>query len=222
MVRPIINAQPAEANEMEEMRKAIRDFRDSVYDYKIVHMTDGLHGHHTHGSQNLLIDPNVFIKHFQRDCPQRQNYRNRRYKRETPNTRQKLMMSSAGMYAKGQVEGHNVECLVDTGATLTLISKSVWDLIKDIHQLTEVQTPLLSASGNNLTVHGCTDLVFKLAGKAYPTKVVVADLNISVVIGIDFMTEHNPIIDVGRDTLYLGTKQWSYIVLVKWDVAELD
>jgi len=91
------------------------------------------------------------------------------------------------MYTTGQVEGHSVECLVDTEATLTLISKSLWDLINDRHQLTEVQTPLLSASGNNLTVHGCTDLVLGLAGKAYPAKVIFADLDISVVVGIDFM-----------------------------------
>jgi len=65
-------------------------------------------------------------------------------------------MGSAGRYATGQ--GHSVECLVDTGATLTLISKSFWDLIKDSHQLTEVQTPLLSANGNN---YGCTDLVLR-------------------------------------------------------------
>ncbi|KAH3721300.1 hypothetical protein DPMN_064220 [Dreissena polymorpha] len=60
------------------------------------------------------------------------------------------------MYAMGQVDGRNVECLVDTGATLTLISCDLWDLIRDKHKLSSFETPLISASGNNLTVKGST------------------------------------------------------------------
>jgi len=56
-------------------------------------------------------------KHFQRGCPQKKRYVNRRYKREKPNTRQERMMGSAGMYATGQVEGHKELMGSDKGQT---------------------------------------------------------------------------------------------------------
>ncbi|KAH3718742.1 hypothetical protein DPMN_061548 [Dreissena polymorpha] len=71
------------------------------------------------------------------------------------------------MYATGLVDGRNVECLVDTGATLTLISCDLWALIRDKHQLSSFETPLISASGNNLTVKGSTEIAIGFAGKFY-------------------------------------------------------
>ncbi|KAH3708007.1 hypothetical protein DPMN_067446 [Dreissena polymorpha] len=62
------------------------------------------------------------------------------------------------MYATGQVDGRNVECLVDTDATLTLISCDLWNHIRDKHQLSSFETPLVSASGNNLTVKRSTEI----------------------------------------------------------------
>ena len=136
MVRPIINDQSAQAKEIEEMRKEIGDLKQQLESFsvrlKYRPRDDRLprppHAQPVKKPRRLNRSKSFNCgsdKHIQRGCLQRKRYVNPRYKGKTPNSRQTRMMGSAGMYATGKVEGHSVECLVDTGATLTLISKSL-------------------------------------------------------------------------------------------------
>ncbi|KAH3810438.1 hypothetical protein DPMN_138830 [Dreissena polymorpha] len=91
--------------------------------------------------------------------------------------------------------------MVDTSATLTLISCDLWDLIRDKHQLSSFETPLIIASGNNLTVKGSTEIAIRFAGKFYPIRVVNVELDVDLILGIDFMKNHQVMIDVNQDLL---------------------
>ncbi len=95
----------------------------------------------------------------------------------------------------------SVDCLVDTGATLTLISYKLWELIQDKHTLTNFSTPIISASGDAIKIQGRTEVLIEFGDMRCPVKVVVADMDIDMVLGIDFMNSYSVSIDVMTDTM---------------------
>ncbi|KAH3827897.1 hypothetical protein DPMN_129843 [Dreissena polymorpha] len=222
MVRPTVTQPDSRTNEMDEMRNTIKGLEktiDEISKRPRNFFSDKRQGYRQ-PSQHIQTYPNssrqtppianqkCFIfgsdKHFKRDCPQQRSFNNPKHNDMTSNVRKTRMISSAGIYATGQVDGRNVECLVDTCATLTLISCDLWDLIRDRHQLSNFETPLISASGNNLTVTGSTEIAMGFAVKFHPIRVVIAELDVDLVLGIDFMKNHQAVIDVNQDLLFLG------------------
>ncbi|KAH3789639.1 hypothetical protein DPMN_167824 [Dreissena polymorpha] len=53
---------------------------------------------------------------------------------------------TAGLFAKALVDGMDVSCLIDTGATVSLVSKNVWHVIESNHHLSPSTLSVLSAS----------------------------------------------------------------------------
>ena len=222
MVRPTVTQPHSGTKEMDDMRNTIKCLQKtidemskrprSVYSDKRQGYRQPSQRTQTYPNSSRQNPPIAHLKcficgsdqHLKRDCPQQRGSDNPKHNNMPSNVRKTSMISSAGMYATGQVDGRNVECLVDTGATLTLISCDLWDLIRDKHQLSSFETPLISASGNNLTVKGSTEIAIGFAGKFYPIRVVIAELDVDLVLGIDFMKNHQAMIDVNQDLLVLG------------------
>ena len=56
-----------------------------------------------------------------------------------------------------------MECLIDTGATLSIMLLKAWDIIRDScsNELKAFSTPIFTASGNQIEVKGLIPVVVK-------------------------------------------------------------
>lgn len=88
--------------------------------------------------------------------------------------------------------------LVDTGATVSLLSTICYENIKRDanHALTEVERDVLSATGSVLRVLGRTPVDFTLNGIALQQEMIVADLTVDGILGLDFLVRHEAVINM--------------------------
>ena len=90
----------------------------------------------------------------------------------------KLIASlSSGLYANCKINNYDAECLVDTGATLSLISCKAWDIInKSAASLNEFRPDIFTASGNKVEVRGKATVLVELCDIQCVSEMVVADI----------------------------------------------
>ncbi|CAC5376669.1 unnamed protein product [Mytilus coruscus] len=81
--------------------------------------------------------------------------------------------------------------LVDTGATVTLISKKLFNNLRkeEMPKLNQVVQTIMSANGTELNVAGKGEFHIWIEQKEYLSEAVVADLAIEGIIGLDFLRE---------------------------------
>ena len=97
----------------------------------------------------------------------------------------------------------NMSMLIDTGSAVTLLSKDYFDELNHKQTiLSDVQATLTTADGEPLKVYGKTNLSFALGGKTFSNTIIVAELGgMPGILGLDFMSKHNFIIDTGKGRL---------------------
>ena len=120
----------------------------------------------------------------------------------------KLIASlSSGLYANCKINNYDAECLVDTGATLSLISCKAWDIInKSADSLNEFRSDIFTASGNKVEVRGKATVLVELCDIQCVSEMVVADIDVDIILGLDFLRKHNCKIDVTEETLSIQDK----------------
>ena len=98
-------------------------------------------------------------------------------------------------------------CLIDSGATLSVVHPSLIARIQGLHTLTieEHEGCLRMADGNNIDIKGKVLLDLHLGGcHAIKHTFFIADVEAPLVIGMDFLEYHHGIIDIGAKTLTLN------------------
>ena len=143
-------------------------------------------------------------EHLQRSCPNMKKpseddeYGNR----QRPSINQ-TGVKTTGLYASAEIDGVQVDCLVDTGATLTVISSQIWKMIQDKCILSPFSREIISATGDAMKVLGQAEITLKF-GKAYcPVRVIVAEIDLDVVLGLDIMKNHEISIDVINNAIVI-------------------
>lgn len=158
-------------------------------------------------------------KHLRKDCPQlnkgsddklTQVNSTRETNPKTDTSFQKNQCSSdqysrvvhsineKGVYVTARIHGMDAYLLVDTGATVSLLSTICYENIKRDanHALTEVERDVLSATGSVLRVLGRTPVDFTLNGIALQQEMIVADLTVDGILGLDFLVRHEAVINM--------------------------
>jgi hypothetical protein len=104
--------------------------------------------------------------------------------------------------------GTLLEAIIDTGATFTLMSMSAWIRIRDYcGPLRPATVNLHGASGAGLKVHGTSQIEFALQGVPYVYDVCIAEIwGIDVLVGLDFLIDVGPLIDLARLQVTLGNE----------------
>ncbi|XP_053404925.1 uncharacterized protein LOC128558755 [Mercenaria mercenaria] len=97
----------------------------------------------------------------------------------------------------------SVDCLIDTGATLTIISEKLWSVIDQQCPVQPFDSRIVSASGNYLNIKGKTEISILFGDKYCKVDVIIAEIDIDVVLGLDFMQNHDVSIDVVSNTMKL-------------------
>ena len=114
----------------------------------------------------------------------------------------------SGLFINVEFCGQSLSSLVDTGATLTILSTRVWNGCRLSKQgnLTSYDKTLISASGNSLNVRGRTKVNLEIGSGQFETDVVVADVDNDLILGLDFMQQHRCSIDVTCKSLTIGSQ----------------
>ncbi|MEW8542943.1 MAG: retroviral-like aspartic protease family protein, partial [Candidatus Thiodiazotropha sp.] len=110
--------------------------------------------------------------------------------------------NNSGLFAAAVVNGKPVYCLVDTGATLTIISTKVWGLMDQSSSALDPYSQVIStATGSPIEVNGKARVQLKMAKSLCYIDVVVANIENDMVIGLDFLKNMDCKIDVAQGTL---------------------
>jgi hypothetical protein len=109
------------------------------------------------------------------------------------------------------VAGHDVDWLIDTGASPNILSWEVYQTISaSLGTLSEgSHIELRAADGNKLVVYGQTEIELQLGREVFRITVVVAGLGeLQGILGMDFLSQQGCTIDVGHGKLSLGQSEY--------------
>ena len=104
-----------------------------------------------------------------------------------------------GMFLRGMVSGTQVEWLVDTGCSTTILSSRKYDEASpaDRPALQPYVGTLLSADNTPILVRGCASVRLQLHGRRLQHEVIVADIANEGLLGLDFLYQHGLVINFG-------------------------
>ncbi len=98
------------------------------------------------------------------------------------------MTRSEGMYVEAQVNGTNVVFAIDTGASKTVISKTVFQSIPESQRPTLLKTTgLTGASGKPLRHYGTANFSLRLGSVEMNREMIVADIEDEGLLGHDLL-----------------------------------
>ena len=148
--------------------------------------------------------------HLQFRCPSnKRNKRNTRVTEESEKHQTKYVANkSSGLYIDCKINSIPTECLIDTGATLSIISIKAWDIISQNSSMTlqTFKSGIYTASGSPIDVKGKISVMVEVGGIKCVTEMVVADIDIDAILGLDFLKSNNCQLDMDGDTLLIKGK----------------
>ena len=99
--------------------------------------------------------------------------------------------------------------MVDTGSSSTLVSSSVVREIfgnKQEVQPFDTSCNLTSFDGSPLEIKGKLDIPFRIGDLMFQHELLVADIDLTGLLGLDFLEQYNIIIKVASTSLQIGDK----------------
>lgn len=110
----------------------------------------------------------------------------------------------SGIFIEVGLYDKQLRFLVDTGATVTIVSKCmIADVLSD-KPLSKLSTDILIADGTPLKVYGTQEVQFSIQGMLFDHTIVVADLNVDGILGLDFLRLNKCAVDLEKCTLKFG------------------
>ena len=105
------------------------------------------------------------------------------------------------------IGGAPAKCLVDTGAQVSVVSKSFWQIIPNQPPLTVGAWPhIQTVSGESMRSSGVVHLEITFKRQVYSCEaLVVAGFNYDIVLGLNFLNENQAIIDLKSRQLFLDS-----------------
>ncbi|PJE78522.1 hypothetical protein CI610_02538 [invertebrate metagenome] len=161
--------------------------------------------------------------HFRRDCPQLKQDKDSKGLKTPPKPSAKpahtkstagVGISSAaleaGMYVKAKIQNVDVQLLVDTGATITIISDEVYNRIPLAMrpELQKVTQEILAANGAALESLGRGSFLIRPEGcNTMCFEAVVAKISTDGLLGLDFMKSKNGVVDLKKGCLTIDEEE---------------
>lgn len=117
--------------------------------------------------------------------------------------------SQSDYVIQGQVNGANLNVLVDTGAASTVLSREAWGRLGEKPELAKTEKRLIGVQGIPLDLHGVAKVDLSLGGQVFPIEVTVAgSLTTDLILGRDFLKAQRCVIQMGenQDVLLMGER----------------
>lgn len=115
----------------------------------------------------------------------------------------------AGIFLQTKVNEVQAKMLIDTGASLTLISKKIYDLMpQHTRPILEASSQkVLNASGDALPQYGKAIFGIEVCQSETHIPAIVTDITVDGILGLDFLKMGNGIINLGTNTLRLNDEE---------------
>ena len=119
-----------------------------------------------------------------------------------------LLVREDALYVTGEVRDVEIEWLLDTGCSLSIISTEVYERISESLRpdLEENLIPMKTADGSRLPDMGKVHLKVRVDKREFEHQFVVASLTNEGILGTDFLRMHGGNIDFSRNKFYLDGK----------------
>ena len=136
-----------------------------------------------------------------------------KYKSSTTGPRVSVGLGSSieecGLYVDVKIQGETARFLVDTGATVTLVSESLYKKLPmsvrpNLHEVTQT---IMTANSTALSVHGKAEFNVCIDQMTYYSEAIVAKLKIDGFLGLDFMKAHQCSVDIGNEVLVVNGRE---------------
>ncbi|CAC5376638.1 unnamed protein product [Mytilus coruscus] len=116
-----------------------------------------------------------------------------------------LSSEDSGMFVELSIQDVPVKFVVDTGATLTLISTRVYNLIPDLclPHLSKTRSQIKSVCDKYLSLRGKGSFKMDFGKEKFTSEAVVTDLQVDGILGLDFMKKNQCLIDVSANLLHI-------------------
>ncbi|CAC5424025.1 unnamed protein product [Mytilus coruscus] len=216
------------ASWMQTMEKSLSTPSTEMAKLKTIGPNEGPSYNKTRYTQSKRTNKNCYncgkFGHFARDCRKpRRNQNNyngnkgdgsvktlmktgKQHNRKAKEGAVSKASENAGMYVKLNVGDIEVKFVVDTGATLTLVSSKLYDILTPLDKsyLSEVKTTVRSVCGNKLELRGKGRFNLHFGPNMLQSEAVVTDLQVDGILSLDFMKRHNCLIDVKNGLFCIG------------------
>lgn len=110
------------------------------------------------------------------------------------------------MYISVTIHDTIVEALVDTGATCTILHPKTYVKLAQTYNLTEKyegHSNLKGADGKPIQTDGIIELDLTIGQNNYTQNIVIADVEVPIVIGLDFLHHNKAQIDIVNSSISL-------------------
>ena len=145
--------------------------------------------------------------HIQRDCKQKLPEPGAKQQEKENVDEEAVKVSgkrSSGLFVSACVNGKPLNSLVDTGATLTIISSRVWETVGNSSStLNSFEQVISTALGNPIEVKGKTNVHIKVSKSSCYMEVIIADIDNEAILGLDFLERNNCKIDIAQGNLMI-------------------
>ena len=102
------------------------------------------------------------------------------------------------MFIRAEIGGITVNCMIDTGSSLSTIHPALYNRMTEKTLLSESDVRLRMADGSLVPVCGEVSFSVQIQDVSYTQTMAVAEIEIPVVLGYDFMCEHHCQINVPK------------------------
>ena len=118
----------------------------------------------------------------------------------------RVVPGALGLYITGHLANSEVPFLLDTGASITLLSEGTYNSLKFDKQpiLEPIRFPVTQADGNPLHILGKTYIVLTFGNESRRHEVFVANIQSPAILGLDFIQSHQCKIDFSSNMFGLG------------------
>ena len=103
-----------------------------------------------------------------------------------------LQTSLSGLFVDGKIYEQKIKFLIDTGSSVSILARRIFQRMSqvDASEVREFTERLVLADGSLLPVLGVIDLPLAFEGVTVTHSVIVADIESDMLLGIDFIREH--------------------------------
>ena len=142
--------------------------------------------------------------HIKSRCPKLIDQQQKKHSSRGHNSHMKA--GDAGMFVDARIGQQKWRALIDTGATVSIISAKMFYTLEEscVQPLQPIKRKVLSATDQPLNVLGKTLISILIGDHSYDQEVVVADVNFEGVLGLDFMKKHRCVVDIIKGTFKIG------------------
>ena len=160
-------------SDMRALQKTVSDLQKSFETWRNKGLRSDRNWKDSYKKQANYAKPKCFIcgseDHMKRNCPSRHNSRHHNTRSDTPKKAEAhqakhVASASGGLYAECKINNIITECLINTGATLSILSFKAWDVISQSssNELKKFSMQVFTASGSQIEVKGKTTVIIEI------------------------------------------------------------